>query len=77
MRARRGVADARGDDSNCSETRRPRLEIVDPTAAVRESVEGDVVAGDAVAVRVLKMLHVVITIVPQLMDSSAGVRVPG
>ncbi len=50
---------------------------MNPAAAVRESVEGDVV-DDAVAVCVLKMLHIIEAIVPsQLMNSSAGVRVPG
>ena len=73
MRTRRG----RAEDSNCSDTRRPRLEIVNPTAADRESVEGDVV-DDAVAMRVLTMLHIVEAIVPTadgLISRSARTRI--
>ena len=53
------------------------MEIVNPTAAVRESVEGDVV-DDAVAVHVLTMLHIAEAIVPAadgLISRSARTRI--
>ena len=51
MRARRGRV---VEDRNCSGTRRHGIEIVNPAAAVGESVEKDVV-GDAVGMRVSKI----------------------
>ena len=51
------------------------MEIVNPTAAVRESVEGDVVDD---AVRVSKMLHIIVAILPTadgLLRRSARTRI--